>query len=107
VWQAAKLSPAAGQVVEIWAEGEIFLRKDMEAPVDPSGMFASGRGFFKPIPSLNTGALLARIVTDPVSGPPFAIGRHRVFRVPANGRLELGIHDDNVLDNRGHSGCGC
>ncbi|MBI4889270.1 MAG: M48 family metalloprotease [Acidobacteria bacterium] len=101
VWQAAKLSLSAGQPVEIWAEGEIFLRKDSDSPVDPSGMFASGRGFFKPIPSLNTGALLGRIVTDNVAGDPFPIGTHRVFRVPAAGRLELGINDDNNFDNRG------
>lgn len=106
VWQAARLSLAAGQAVEIWAEGEIFLRRDSDAPVDPSGMYASGRGFFKPIPSLNTVALLGRIVTEGVSGAAFPIGTHRVFRAPASGRLELGINDDNNFDNRGVPGLG-
>lgn len=101
VWQAARMSVEAGQLVEVWAEGEIALRKDAEMTVDPSGMYASGRGFFKPIPALNTGALLGRIVTNDVSGPPFPIGTHRVFRAPTAGRLELGINDDNNFDNRG------
>ena len=80
--------------------GEIQTKKGSDLACDPSGLFASGHGFFKPIPALNTGALIGRIVADEASAP-FPIGKGRVIQTAFAGRLQVGINDDNVRDNRG------
>jgi Zn-dependent protease with chaperone function len=100
VWIDTAIRVRQGQAVEVWAEGEIFVKKGNELSCDPSGVFGSGRGWLKPVSSLNTGALIGR-VRGQAGSQPFAIGTHRVFRAPAAGTLELGINDDNNFDNRG------
>jgi hypothetical protein len=100
VWMDTGATVQEGQAIEIWAEGEVFIKKGSDLSCDPSGVFGSGSGFFKPISRLNTGALIARI-DGANTGEPFPIGTHRVFRVPASGKLALGINDDNNFDNRG------
>jgi beta-barrel assembly-enhancing protease len=100
VWLDTGLEIHEGDMIEFWAEGEIFIKKNSDLSCDPSGVFGSGKGFFKPISRLNTGALVGRIVTEDKS-EPFPIGTHRVLRAGVSGKLELGINDDNNFDNRG------
>lgn len=100
VWMDSGVAVREGQLVEVWAEGEIFLTKQGDLHCDPSGVYGRTGGFFKPLSNVYTGALIGRIQAGSDS-KPFPIGTHRVFRAPATGKLELGINDDNNFDNRG------
>ncbi len=100
VWMDSGVTVRQGQLVEVWAEGEISLTKQGDLHCDPSGVYGRTGGFFKPLSNVYTGALIGRIQAAGDS-KPFPIGTHRVFRAPASGKLELGINDDNNFDNRG------
>jgi hypothetical protein len=99
-WVDTGIDVEEGTAVQFWANGEIQTKKGQELSCDPSGLFGSGHGLFKPVSALNTGALIGRIVADEASAP-FAIGKGRVINAAFAGRLQLGINDDNVRDNRG------
>jgi Zn-dependent protease with chaperone function len=99
-WMETGVEVKEEQAIQFWAEGELFIKKDSDVSCDPSGVFGTGKGFFKPISSLNTGALIGRIVGGE-EGTPFPIGTHRVVRARISGKLQLGINDDNASDNRG------
>jgi Zn-dependent protease with chaperone function len=100
VWMDTGIKVQQETIIELWGEGEVFVKKNSDLSCDPSGVFGTGKGWLKPISKLNTGALIGRIVTEDGS-QPFPIGTHRVLRVAAAGKLELGINDDNNFDNRG------
>ena len=101
VWLDTGIPLRKGQHFEIWADGEVQIRRDTDLACDANGVFGTGKGFFKPISSVNTGALLGRIDAGNQSGKPFPIGAHSVLAAPEAGTLRLGINDDNNFDNRG------
>ncbi len=101
VWLDTGVTLRQGQRFEVWADGEIQIRKDTDLACDANGVFGTGKGFFKPISKVNTGALLGRIDSGSQSGAPFPLGTHSVLAAPAAGQLRLGINDDNNFDNRG------
>jgi beta-barrel assembly-enhancing protease len=100
VWLDTGLDLAAGQAIEIKASGTLFYKKNSDESCDPWGIPGANKGFFKPMPKINTGALVGRI--GAASETTFAIGAHRLVKTPAAGRLFLGINDDNNFDNRGN-----
>jgi Zn-dependent protease with chaperone function len=98
-WVDTGLDVAYGQAVAIAAQGQLFWKKNSNEWCGPDGAAGTGKGFWKPIPAVNTGALIARIGENTTN--TFPIGSRRYFQAPATGRLYLGINDDNNFDNRG------
>jgi hypothetical protein len=88
-----------GQAVRFEPSGEIRLSTNGDDVATAAGAksfrFAQGA----PIPTIPAGALIGRVG----NGQPFSIGdTTQPFRMPADGRLFLGINDDHVPDNSGN-----
>lgn len=98
-WVDTGVDLTAGQYLEIQARGHVYWKRNSQQNCPPEGAPGTAKGFWKPIPEANTGALIARIGAD--SQDSFAVGSRRAGRVHTTGRLFLGINDDNTLDNRG------
>lgn len=98
-WYDTGIDVYSGQAVFIVAQGQIYWKKNSNEWCGPDGAPNTGKGFWKPIPSVNTGALIARIGDSTTN--VFPVGSRRSFQCPAAGRLYLGINDDNAFDNRG------
>jgi len=98
-WYDTGIDVYYGQAVFIVAQGQIYWKKNSNEWCGPDGAPNTGKGFWKPIPSVNTGTLIARIGDSATN--VFPIGSGRSFQCPVAGRLYLGINDDNAFDNRG------
>lgn len=96
-WIDTGLDLAAGSLLEIDAAGKVYWKKNSAESCGPDGV--PGKGFWKPIASANTGALIGKI--GRASTDYFVIGSEFRGRVTEAGRLFLGINDDNNFDNRG------
>jgi len=97
-WLDTGIDLIQGQTVEFRATGKVFWKKKSNEWCTPTGAPGTGKGFWKPISKVNTGALIAKI------GGSYGyiyIGAKRAFRAPSSGRLYIGINDDNNFDNRG------
>jgi hypothetical protein len=88
-----------GQSIEIWAEGEVFCKKNSPEPCGPDGCPGSGGGFWKPMPKANTCALIARIGEK--STRYYLVGSRGQIKTWLPGKLFLRVNDDNVFDNKG------
>ena len=88
-----------GQSIEIWAEGKVFCGKRSTESCGPEGYTNSGGGSWKPMPKVNTGALIARIGNK--STRYFQVGAYAVAKAWMPGKLYLRVNDNNVFDNRG------
>lgn len=55
-----------------------------------------------PLPSAKTGALIGVVVSYNSASEPFLIGKNKVIRMPASGRLFLGINDAIIANNAGY-----
>jgi len=96
-WIDTGITVREGQQVSFNARGEIQLSTDSGDRANPSGSLKQRRGV-GPLPGELAGALIGRV------GPmaPFGIGISATnIRMPASGRLFLGINDDEVGDNQG------
>ena len=96
-WTDTGITVREGQQVSFNARGEIQLSGDSGDRANPSGSLKQRRGV-GPLPNELAGALIGRV------GPmaPFGIGMAaQNIRMPASGRLFLGINDDEVGDNQG------
>ena len=100
VWLDTGISLREGDLVEIEASGEIRPIKKSELAAGPDGLAGTTGGFWKPISSVETGALLGRL-EQAESRKDFVAGSSASFCVPFQGRLKLGINDSNPFDNRG------
>ncbi|MCL6545667.1 MAG: M48 family metalloprotease [Bryobacteraceae bacterium] len=100
VWLDAGISLREGDFVEIEASGEIRPIKKSELAAGPDGLPGTTGGFWKPISSAETGALLGRLEQGE-SRKDFVAGSSASFCVPFQGKLKLGINDSNPFDNRG------
>lgn len=98
-WYDTGIDVSYGQAVFIVAQGQVFWKKNSNEWCGPDGAPNTGKGFWKPIPSVNTGTLIARIGDSATN--VFPVGSGRSFQCPLAGRLYLGINDDNAFDNRG------
>jgi hypothetical protein len=99
-WTNTGINVSRGQAIRFEPSGEIRLSFNGDdvavAAGSKSGRMAAGAA---QIPSIYAGALIGRVD----NGQPFSIGdTSQPFRMPANGRLFLGVNDDHVADNSGN-----
>lgn len=97
-WTDTGLMVEAGDTVTFVADGTVQLSGDRTATARPHGSASGGRTRHAPLPQSPAGSLIARIG----DAAPLFVGDLRVIkRVPARGRLYLGVNDDRLDDNSG------
>ena len=96
-WTDSGIGVKVGQMVRFEAQGRVIFSQDNQHVTGPDGAHAAGPRF--PVPSTGVGALIGKIGP---TGRPFAIGSStQAIRMPATGRLMLGVNDDFYEDNSG------
>ena len=100
-WTDTAIDVKAGDQVRFMSSGEIRIAtgKAPETVANPngSGSFNAPRNGY-PVPAMAVGGLIAKVGNS----APFPIGKSdQPIRMPANGRLYLGINDDGFGDNSG------
>jgi hypothetical protein len=96
-WTDVGLDVRNGDRLTFGAAGQIRLSANRTHISSPAGAGAT-RSPNYPVPTAPVGALIARVG----DGAPFLIGMARTsFTMQGNGRLYLGINDDDVRDNSG------
>jgi LmbE family N-acetylglucosaminyl deacetylase len=86
-------------MVNVNAEGAIVWKMDGRESCGPGGAEPYTRWGNKPLPGVSTGALIGRIGED--NSQSFLIGERQQIVINKNGRLYIGINDDNTDDNEG------
>ena len=95
-WTDTGIEVRAGQEVYFQTSGQVTWSPNKR--VDANGTRNSGANPNRPLPRRDGGALLGRIGERDI----FLIGLDvGPFRVRQNGRLYLGVNDDNLEDNTG------
>jgi hypothetical protein len=95
-WTDTGIEVRAGQEIYFQSSGQVTWSPNKR--VDANGTRNSGSNPNRPLPSRDGGALLGRIGERDI----FLIGLDvGPFRVRQNGRLYLGVNDDNLEDNTG------
>lgn len=98
-WTDTGLDVRAGDYITIHAEGTVQMSSDPNDIADPSGARTGRKAPNSPVNTMPAGGLIAMING---STPTFIGNRADTrIRIPATGRLYLGINDDHLLDNRG------
>ncbi len=100
-WTDTGIDVKAGDQVAFVSSGQIRIASGNapEAAAGPDGSsgFNAPRNNY-PVPAMAVGGLIGRVGT----GAPFPIGsNNQRIRMPANGRLNLGVNDDGFGDNSG------
>jgi hypothetical protein len=95
-WTATDIQVNAGDTVRFQVTGEVRLSPSPDDVVQAAGA-AAPIGAQAPLPGGRRGVLLGRVD----GGQPFEIGGRTSVRMPASGRLQLGINDDVTSDNGG------
>jgi len=96
-WTDTGLTVKAGDMVSFQASGQINWGQSSGQTAGPEGNPSSHSPTY-PIPSLNVGTLIGKIG----SSAPFGIGNNtQPIRMPANGKLMLGVNDNELKDNTG------
>jgi hypothetical protein len=97
-WVDTGLTVRRGESVRFNATGQVQLSSDGNDTATPAGSRTGRRPAGGPMPQVLAGALIGRI--GPVQ--MFGIGNQTgALGMPADGRLFIGINDDNVNDNQG------
>jgi hypothetical protein len=95
-WTDSGLVVRAGERIAFNATGDIDVLTGQGMSAGPAGTPAVKGNY--PVAGASAGALIARVGT----GRPFLVGSSaEPIRMPANGRLFLGINDDHLGDNSG------
>lgn len=96
-WTDTGINVREGDMVTFNAEGEVRLSGSGSDIARPAGSVEGRRADRAPFPSQLAGALIARVGNE-----VFGVGNQtQALRMPASGRLQLGINDDYVGDNSG------
>jgi len=96
-WTDTGITVRKGDRVTFNATGQIQLSSNASDTAGPAGA-SSGRYPTSPLPRVLAGGLIGRV--GPVA--VFAIGNQTTaLGMPADGRLFLGVNDDDVNDNKG------
>lgn len=98
-WNDTGMDVRAGEQYDFSARGRITWSRgdDQMATADGNGVRVNVGNF--PVPAMAVGGLVAKVG---VNGEPFPIGSSQAaVRMPTNGRLYLGVNDDNFSDNSG------
>lgn len=94
-WTDTGITVRRGDRVQFNASGDIMIAPNASSGVGGSPIQAGGR---LPLPSAQVGALIARVG----NGAPFLVSTNTApFPMPANGRLQLGVNDNDHGDNTG------
>ena len=97
-WTDTGINVRAGQPLTFSASGTIRLSTNPDDVAVPRGAKSGRQAQNMPVPDAVAGALIARVGNS----RPFLIGDQTgPVRMPASGRLYLGINDDHVDDNGG------
>ena len=95
-WTDTGLVVKKGDRVYFTTNGQITVGPGFVATPDGAGTAEARPGL--PVPAMHPGGLIARVDT----GAPFPVGSNsQGILMPANGRLFVGINDDNFSDNSG------
>lgn len=95
-WTDTGFDVRQGDVLSIVSRGSIQMSTDPNDTAAPAGS-RTGRGAQQAPVRAVAGALIGRID----SGAPFLVGDRSTMTAPASGRLQLGVNDDYLDDNRG------
>ena len=95
-WTDTGLEVRAGDTLTFSSQGTIQMSNDANDTATPAGA-RSGRDAPKAPVNVVAGALIARIGNS----QPFPVGDQTSITAPASGRLQLGVNDDHLADNRG------
>ena len=97
LWSDTGIVVRRGDRVSFNASGQIQLSGDSNDTATPAGA-RSGRRPSGPMPQVLAGGLIGRIGDS----QPFGIGNQtQALEMPADGRLYLGVNDDQIADNHG------
>jgi hypothetical protein len=99
-WIDTGIDLKMGQVLQIRSEGEVVWKKSGFKWCGPEGSTSYTRWGNRSVLGSPVGALIGRIGTSPEY--TFFIGSRLMMEACAEGRLFLGINDDNVGDNAGY-----
>jgi len=98
-WLDTGIDLVTGQRIGIRAEGEVVWKKEGYSWCDPDGNIPYTRWGNRPVLGSGVGALIGRI--GPSSDYEFFIGTNLTVDACKDGRLFIGINDDNTGDNAG------
>jgi LmbE family N-acetylglucosaminyl deacetylase len=98
-WLDTGIDLVTGQRADIRAEGEVVWKKEGYNWCGPDGNSPYTRWGKRPVPGTGVGALIGKIGQS--SDYTFFIGNSLSVEACANGRLFIGINDDNTSDNAG------
>jgi LmbE family N-acetylglucosaminyl deacetylase len=98
-WLDTGIDLVTGQIAGIRAEGEVVWKKEGFKWCDPDGYTPYTRWGNRPVLGSGVGALIGKI--GPSSDYIFFIGNNLSLDVCKDGRLYIGINDDNTGDNAG------
>ena len=98
-WTDTGINVRAGEYISINAQGTIQMSTDTNDIADPWGARSGRKAGSSPVPTMPAGGLIAMISG---AAPVFVGNRTDTrIRMPATGRLYLGVNDDHLPDNRG------
>ena len=93
-WTDTGLVVRAGERIAFSTDGTVTFGANMTAGPDGNKDFPPNRSY--PVPSMSVGGLIGRVG----NGQPFPIGSTRTpIDMPNDGRLYLGVNDDQLQDN--------
>jgi hypothetical protein len=96
-WNDTGITVKSGDMVTFQATGEVKFGESPGMQANPDGN-ASARSPNYPVPAIGAGALIGKVG----SSAPFGIGTNSApIRMPASGRLMLGVNDNEINDNSG------
>jgi hypothetical protein len=96
-WNDTGIDVRRGETIRFSVRGKIMFGTDPSQTAPPDGSEAMKNPSY-PVPGMAVGGLIARVG----NGPAFPIGGSATaITMPANGRLMLGVNDDNFPDNSG------
>ncbi len=96
-WNDTGITVKSGDMVTFQASGEVKFGESPGQQANPDGN-ASARSPNYPVAAIGAGALIGKVG----SSAPFGIGTNSSpIRMPASGRLMLGVNDNEINDNSG------
>lgn len=98
-WMDTGIDVGVGDTLKFSSTGMIVWKKDGYKECGPNGDYLYDRGGHRPLSGVGAGALIGRIGLD--SAKSFFIGKEKEALAFENGRLFVGINDDNTSDNDG------
>jgi hypothetical protein len=97
-WTDTQLNVRSGERIAFMTSGTVTVLAG-GAEAGPDGLADVARGRTLPVRAMAVGGLIARVGNS----APFPIGGNTApVRMPASGRLQLGINDTEFVDNGGH-----